>query len=91
MITKADKDNSIIILYQDEYNNKVNEFIFYNLTVANNDITSKLQRDVRNNANEHQQIIQKSDRWKFVNLNPTYPTVRCLVKIHKEGTPLDLL
>jgi hypothetical protein len=37
---------------------------------------------------ECQQIIHKSDRWKYVNLNPTVPTIRGLVKGHKEGAPI---
>jgi hypothetical protein len=38
--------------------------------------------------NECQQLIQKTDRWKSVNLNPTAPTIRGLIKVHKEGAPM---
>jgi hypothetical protein len=33
-------------------------------------------------------IIHKSDRWKYVKLNPTAPTIGGLVKVHKEGAPV---
>jgi hypothetical protein len=46
-----------------------------------------MQWDVRNTVNECQQIIHKSDRWKYFNLNPTAPTIRGLVKVHK-GAPI---
>jgi hypothetical protein len=39
-------------------------------------------------VNERQQIIHRSDGWKYINLNPTAPTVRGLVKVHKEGAPI---
>jgi hypothetical protein len=59
-----------------------------NCTVANNNITKKLHRDIRNTVNECQQVIHKSDRWKYIHLNPTAPTIRVLVKVHKEGAPI---
>ena len=46
------------------------------------------QRDVRNTVNEFQRITNKSDRWQYINLNPTAPTIRGLVKVHKEGVPI---
>ena len=46
MISKADKGNSIVILYQDKYNQKMEEFISSNnFTVASSDITNKLQKN----------------------------------------------
>ena len=89
MFSKGDKDNSIVVLYQDEYNQKVEEFISdNNFTTANTDITKNLQREIRNTINDHQRVIQKSERWKYVNLNPTAPTMRGIVKLHIEDTPI---
>jgi len=48
----------------------------------------KSSRDRRSNINERQIIIQKDERWKYINLNPTAPTIRGLIKIHKEGSPI---
>jgi hypothetical protein len=33
-------------------------------------------------------IIQKDERWKYINLNPNPPTIRGLIKIHKEDSPI---
>ena len=33
-------------------------------------------------------IIQKVKRWKHINLNPNPPTIRGLIKIHKEDSPI---
>ena len=47
-ITKADKGNSIVILYIDDYNRKIDNFISNNsFTLATRDITNKLQSDVK--------------------------------------------
>jgi maleate cis-trans isomerase len=48
MVSKADKDNSVLILYQEEHNQKVEEFISNNnFTVVKTNITKKLQRTIR--------------------------------------------
>jgi len=45
MISKADKCNSIIILYLEEYKEKINKFISNNsFTIANGDITKKIRK-----------------------------------------------
>ena len=69
MVSKADKGNSIIITYQDKYHKKVMNFISNNkFTNAKSDLTKKFQRDLRSNMNECQLIIQKDERWKYINL-----------------------
>jgi len=89
MISKADKGNSIVILYLDKYIQKVEEFISNNnFTVANSDITKKLQKITRSTINKCQKLIHKNDRWKYINLNPMAPTLRGLGKLHKEDTPI---
>jgi len=88
MITKADKANTIVVLYIGDYNSKDNTFISNNnFTQTAHDVTKKL-RDVRITVNECQHIIEKEGRWKFFNLNPAAPTIRGLVKIQKEGAPI---
>jgi hypothetical protein len=32
--------------------------------------------------------MQKDERWKYINLNPTAPTISGLTKIHKEDSPI---
>jgi len=89
MIKKADNGNSIIVLYIDHYNSKIGTFISNNdFTRLTHDITNNSQRDIRAVVNECQSIIQKEEKWKYINLNPTAPTIRGLVKVHKEDSPV---
>ena len=60
IVTKADKGNSLIILPENDYNNKVQDFITNNnFTLLPHDITKKLQRNVRAAINECEDIIPK--------------------------------
>jgi hypothetical protein len=47
-----------------------------------------LQREIRNAVNDCQSVIHRSEKWKYVNLNPTAPTLKGLVNIHKEDTSI---
>jgi len=72
-----------------KYTQKVNDFISCgNFTTANACITKNLQRELRDTMNECRSIIQKDDKWKLMNTNPTAPTMRGLIKVHKEGAPI---
>jgi hypothetical protein len=33
-------------------------------------------------------IIQKDEKWKYINLSTTTPTIRGLIKIHNEDSPV---
>jgi len=89
IITKADKGNSTIIIYKNDYNNKVQDFITNNnFTQLTHDATDKLQRNIRTAINECNDIIPKDKKWKYINLNPTMPNIRGLIKIHKYESPI---
>jgi len=61
IISKADNGNSIIIIYQEEYKEKINKFISNNsFTIANGDFTKKLQKGIGNTINGCQQVRQKT-------------------------------
>ena len=60
MITKADKGNSIKVMYTSEYNNKIVNFRdSNNFTCLATDITRKLQRDIRSTVNDCHSVIPK--------------------------------
>jgi hypothetical protein len=66
IITKADKGNSIVITYQDDYHNKIQNFIAYNnLATINNDPTKTFQKEIRSLVNECQTLIRKEEKWKI--------------------------
>ena len=71
MVAKADKGNSTVILYSDDYTQKVNDFIFCgNFTTANACITKNLQRELRDKINECRIIIQKDDKVETYEYKP---------------------
>jgi hypothetical protein len=55
---------------------------------SKNEFSKKFQRELRSNINECKLIIHKDDGWKYINLNPTAPTIRGLIKIHKTDFPI---
>ena len=88
-ITKADKGNTIVIIYQKDYCRKIEDFIENNnLVTANNDPTKAFQKKVRNAVNECQIVVRKEERWKYINMNPAAPTIRGMIKIHKADAPI---
>jgi hypothetical protein len=89
LITKADKGNSTVILYEAEYNSKVETFLTNNtFQVEPKDPTKRFQTEVRKNINSCTLIITTDRRWKYINLNPSPPTLRGFVKIHKQNAPI---
>jgi hypothetical protein len=65
MITKLDKGNSIVILYIDDYNWKIENFITNNsFTLATRDITNKLQCDVKTAIEVCRDVIPREERWR---------------------------
>jgi hypothetical protein len=89
IITKADKDNIILITYKQEYCKKIGEFIGKNnLLKVNNDPTKVFQKKVRNVLNECQVVIHKDERLKYINMNSVAPTIKGVIKIHKENAPI---
>jgi hypothetical protein len=79
IVTEADKGSSMIIIYENEYNNKFQQ--------ALHDLTKKLQSNIRAAVNECKEVIPKEDKWKYISLNPTTPRMRGLIKIHKTESP----
>jgi len=88
IITKADKGNTVVIIYQQEYQNKIRDFIVNNNLITINDPTKNFQKKIRNVLNECQIVTHKDEKWKYVNLNPSAPSIRGMIKIHKTGAPI---
>ena len=89
LIAKADKGNSIIIVYESEYEQKVLDFISHGgAEEVNSNITKKFQKDLRNTTNSCKSLIDTEKKGKLINLNPETLPWRGLIKVHKEGTPI---
>jgi hypothetical protein len=87
--TPADKGNTIVILPTTLYQEKILNFIqSNNFRNSNTNPTKKFQRQVRQVINNSPNLINPNDKWKYTNLNPTAPSIRGLVKIHKPELPI---
>jgi hypothetical protein len=73
-ISKANKGNSIVIISQESYHEKVIDFVhndsFKNSKTSRRPKNSKFQRELSITINECSHLIQKDEKWKYVNLNP---------------------
>jgi len=84
IVSKADKGNSVVILYLQDYHNKVQDFINKNnFTVLNKDPTQSFQNQVKATIKSCQSILPKNSITKVTNVNPTAPNIRGLPKVHK--------
>ena len=79
----------MIILYLHEYDTKVQNFIDSNkFDIESTDPTKKYQAEIRKNLNQCKQIIANNQKWKYVNINTSPPTLKGLPKVHKTNIPI---
>jgi hypothetical protein len=89
VVLRADKGNSMVIVYTDDYHNKIHDFITTNqFSITNKDLTNNFQKQIRHMINNCPTVIPKDRKWLYTNLNPSAPTIRGLPKIHKDSTPV---
>jgi hypothetical protein len=59
-ISRMDKGNSIVILYQNDHNTKFTGFLgSNNFAIENKDPTSKFQKDISDSINSCQSVVQR--------------------------------
>jgi hypothetical protein len=81
---KADKGNSLVIIYLDDYHKKVHELISNkSFSKVNNDLISTFQKEIRNTINDCLLTFHKDEKGKYINLNTSAPTIGGMPKIHK--------
>jgi UDP-glucose 4-epimerase len=84
MITTADKGNFVVILHTQQYNTKVLDFINKsNFRTSTVNPIKTFQNQIRKTINHSTALIIQNSKLKFVNLNPTAPTIKYLIKLHK--------
>jgi len=88
MITRADKGNSIVILPTHQYETKIQNFILNNFRTATTDPSNTLQAQIRQTVRDSKTLIPKVSRWKYTNRNPSAPSIKRLIKIHKPDQPI---
>lgn len=85
-VTKSNKENTLVIIHQDDYNQKINEFITNNnFTNVTKDHTKIQQRAIKETINTCSNIIRHTDKWRYVNMNPGAPQIVGTIKLHKEN------
>jgi len=71
LITKANKGNTIVIIYQKEYEKNVADFILNNgVDEVDGTITTKFQEDLRSTINNCKLLIDIGNKGRFINLTP---------------------
>jgi hypothetical protein len=87
-VTSGDKGNSIVILPIQQHNSKIQNFVDKNnfQTSATNP-TTKFQNQIRKTVNHSSTLIPQCSKWKYINLNPSAPTIKGLIKLHQPDQP----
>jgi hypothetical protein len=89
MITRSDKGNSIVILHIQQYESKIHNFLqACNFQTSSTDPTTKFQAQIRKTINGSKTLTTHECKWKYINLNPSAPTIKCLIKIDKPDQPI---
>ena len=89
MITRADKGNTLVVLPESQYETKIDEFIQAgNFQTTKNDPTKSFQTQVKKVINNSKTLIPPDSKWKYSNLNPTAPSIKGLIKLHKPNHPI---
>jgi len=84
MITRADKGNSIVMLPTHQNETKIQNFVLNNnFHSATTDPTNTFQTQIRQTIKESTTLIPKDCSWKYINMNPSAPSIKGLSKIHK--------
>jgi hypothetical protein len=89
MVTRADKGNSMVILPTHQYEAKLQDFLrnkdFHTITT---DPTPTFQTQIRATVRQSPTLIPKEQRWKYTNMNPSAPSIKGLIKLHKPDQPI---
>jgi hypothetical protein len=89
MIASADKGNSVVILPIQQYESKIQDFIDKNkFQISTTNPTKTFQNQIRRTINHSPNLIPSASKWKFINLNPSAPTIKGLIKLHKPDHPI---
>jgi hypothetical protein len=89
ILTKADKDNTVIIIPKDAYHNMVNDFISqHQFTKVRNNYTNVQQKAIKTAINTCKITIRQHQKWKFTNMNPKAPYIFGYIKLHKLDKPI---
>jgi hypothetical protein len=89
IITKADKGKTVIIIDQNLYTQKVENFLNDNKFIQlTQDPTDKYQRQINQTIQKCNILINKQQRKYLNQIKPQPPTLNAQIKLHKKGEPI---
>jgi hypothetical protein len=88
VITKADKGKTCVIIYNNDYTNKVQNFLDNNFQKLPKDPTDKYQKNVIHTLKHCNLIIHKKQLRHLIQKKPLPPSLNALIKIHKPDNPI---
>ena len=89
IITKSDKGNTIVIVGEEVYDNKIDNFIKKNnIEVLEQDPTIQYSKDVNNAINNCKSLFNDKEKFFLKQTKPKAPKIRGLMKLHKERVPI---
>jgi hypothetical protein len=89
MITQADKRKTTIIIYKQDYRNKVHTFLLENnFQPLPNNPTKKDQTRITKTLQECNLIVHKKQIKHLIQKNPSPPTLKAQLKLHKLAVPI---
>lgn len=90
LATKADKGNTIVVMHNNEYVCKVEQFLKDNdIKPLNEDPTLRFTRDINSAINRSNALLTSEISKRFLKpMKPRAPVLRGLPKIHKEQMPI---
>jgi hypothetical protein len=89
MLAQADKGKTIIIIYIDDYTNKVHEFLTENrIQPRQNNPILKDSRQIQTTLQQTNLIFDKKQNKYLMQKNPTPPKLNAQLKLHKTNIPI---
>jgi len=89
MITQADKGRTLVIIYREDYHNKLHTFLTNNnfQTIPKNP-TNIYHKQITQTIIQCNLIFHK-EQYKYLTVrNPNPPTFKAQIKLHKDGNPI---
>jgi len=89
MVIGADKDNTMVMLPTHQYETKLQDFIQNNdFHTKTTDPTKTFQTQIRTTIKQSPILTVKDYRCKYINMNPSAPSIKGLINIHKPDQPI---
>jgi len=86
MITQAHKGKTLVIIYKQDYRNKVHTFLTDNKFQATpKNPTNKCQKQITQTIKQCNLIFNKEQIKHLTQRNPKPPTLKAQLKLHKAG------